>query len=113
MSGVGRKRCINYEEVVRFTNTHPDLSMSDIATHFATTRGWVRHILTSAGVTRNIKRGRPIERTRSQTDEQFYWEQVLHRAGLGMDAGLRIHNKRILYGYDPALEVRCDRSATQ
>jgi hypothetical protein len=109
----GRKRRVNHEMVVRYANAHPDMFQSAIAEHFHTTQSRVSHILREASVTRRIYRGRSPEQKSNQTDEQFYWEKVLHDAGLGMDAGLRLNNQRVLYGYDPQKETQRDESVTQ
>jgi len=109
----GRKRTICHESVILYAQQHPDMFQAAIALHFHTTQSRISHILREAGVDRCVYRGRAPEQQPGQTDEEYYWELILHNAGLGMDRGRRLHNQHILYGYDPAQEIRSDESATQ
>ena len=108
----GRKRTIKHELVVKYALAHPTLYQSAIAKYFHTTQSRISHILREAGLNRRIYRGRPPSKKSNQTNDQYYWEKILHDLGLGMDAGLRLNNKRVLYGYDPLKESREDESIT-
>lgn len=108
----GRKRIYNREEILEYALSHPDTPQRTIAAAFGTTQCRVSLILRESGISTVTRRGRPLSQHKYQTDEQFFWEKVLHDLGLGMDRGLRIQNKRILYGYDPMLSTPSDYSAT-
>lgn len=112
MNERGRKRKVNYEEVVSFAAEHPTMTQAEIAAHFSITQSRVSHILGASGVS-TPRRGGPIQMKPSMTEDQFKWEKILHDCGLGMDRGLRVHNKRILYGYDTRKESLDDGSATR
>ena len=107
----GRKRKADYDEVVAYVAANPIMHQSEVATHFGISQCRVSHILAACGV-QGIRRGRPLKAKPGQTSEQAQWETILHNAGLGMERGLRLHNQRILYGYDPLKQSHNDDSAT-
>jgi hypothetical protein len=107
----GRKRTICHEAVISYAAAHPTMLQDDIATYFGTTQSRISHILCGVGQ-HGIHRGRPIKLRPNQTSEEYRWEKVLHDAGLGMDRGLRLSGKRILYGYDIRKEGVEDVSVT-
>ena len=107
----GRRRTISYDGVIAYAVKHPLLLQSEIAKVFNTTQSRISYILCQSGV-RSPHRGRPLKQRPGQTDEQYRWETMLHNFGLGMDRGLRMEGKRILYGYDPLKERPEDGSAT-
>ena len=100
------------EEVVVYTKKHPDVLQREIAVHFSLTQSRVSRIICSAGLSKPYRSGRPIKRQSGQTDDEFYWESILHAAGLGMDRAMRLGGNRIQYGYDPMLSKPEDRSIT-
>jgi hypothetical protein len=108
----GRKRSISHQMVLVYAKKHPDSLQSEIGAHFGISQRSVSRILQQNGQNRGLYRGRPLERKRSQSEDEHYWEKKLHDAGLGMDRGLRLDNQRIFYGYDPAKEESGDESAT-
>lgn len=73
---------------------------SEIGLHFGLTQSRISHILRAAGHSRH-KHGRPVLRKPNESELQHEWEKILSKSGLGMDRGLRINNKRILYGPNP------------
>lgn len=107
----GRKRRINYEMIIEFAELHPGMLQDEIASHFETTQSRVSYILCSSGK-KGSHRGRPIKLRNGQTEDQFYWEKILHNYGLGLERGMRLNKKRILYGYDVKKESVEDDSAT-
>lgn len=107
----GRKRKTNYTEVVAYVAANQTMRQGEVAAHFGISQCRVSHILAACGVPRP-RRGRPLKARPGQTSEQVKWETILHDAGLGMDRGLRLHNQRILYGFDPLKEGQTDTSAT-
>lgn len=100
------------EQVVIYTKEHPDTLQRDLAIHFCLTQSRVSRIIRDAGLSKPYRSGRPIKRQSGQTDEEFYWESILHAAGLGMDRGMRLGGHRILYGQDPLLSKPEDKSIT-
>jgi hypothetical protein len=107
----GRKRRISYDAVISFAVANPTMLQAEIAIHFGTTQSRISHILCESGI-RSLHRGRPLTPKPGQTEEQYKWEKLLHDSGLGMDRGLRLNKKRILYGYDVKKESPDDDSAT-
>jgi hypothetical protein len=107
----GRKRKVNYDEVVAYVAANPTLRQSEIAAHFTISQCRVSHICSAAGV-QVIRKGRPIKSDPSLTTQQNEWEAILHAHGLGMERGLRLKGQRILYGYDPVMQRKSDASAT-
>jgi hypothetical protein len=87
---------------VAYVKEHADMPLTEVGKHFGLSQGSISRIVRAAGQGRG-HRGRPLKRRHRETDEQAYWEQRLHDAGLGMDRGLRIRNKRIIYGYNPSV----------
>ncbi len=108
----GRKRKADYDEVVAYAAANPSLYQAQVAAHFGISPCRVCHILTARGV-RGVNRGRALKTKPGHTSEQAQWEAILHDAGLGMERGLRLHNQRILYGYDPLKQRNVDGSATR
>ncbi len=92
-------RKVAYEEIVTYVTEHPELTLTEIGQHFGLSQGSISRILRKVGQGRGHRGhgGRRPKRKPGMTDEQALWEQKLHDAGLGVDRGLRIHNKRILY----------------
>ena len=111
MSNRGRKSKLNPDAVLKFAVSNPSMRQCEIAAHFGVSQSRVSHILREGGVLA-LHPGRPIKQRPEQTSEQYEWEKLLHEVGLGMDRGLRLHGKRILYGYDTAKEAPSDNSAT-
>lgn len=100
----GAKQKVKHAIVVAFAVANERLTQSEIAKHFGLDQSRVCRILRKAGIIRE-QRGRPLKQRSSQSDEQFRWEQILHDHGLGLDRGMRLNKKRILYGFNPLLEV--------
>jgi hypothetical protein len=107
----GPARKFSHEAVVAYAIAHPTMFQAQIAAHFKTTQGRVSLILTSAGLHRRLI-GKSPKLKPNQTEVEYEWEKALHDAGLGMDRGLRLGRKRILYGYDAKKESPDDDSAT-
>jgi hypothetical protein len=97
---MGQKQKVNHKFIVLLAQEHPELSQAQIGERFGLSQCRVSAILRSAGQKR-YKRGRPLRKKDDESDLQFDWEKVLHAAGLGMDRGLRINNKRLIYQADP------------
>jgi biotin operon repressor len=110
----GRPRSHNYAEIVAYAAKNPELSQSAIAKHCGITQSMVSRILRVSGVEvdPHQRRGRSLVRKSGQTDLEHKWEAILHREGLGMDRGLRLHGQRIFFGFDPLKATFNDRSAT-
>ena len=100
------------EKVVRYTKEHPDVLPRDLAIVFSLTARYVSQIIQDAGLSKPWRSGRSVKRQSGQTDDEFYWESILHAAGLGMDRAMRLGGNRIQYGYDPMLSKPDDRSIT-
>ena len=111
MNAKGRTRTISHSAIVDFAKANPTMVQKEIAAMFATSQSRVSTILGAVGI-RGIKRGAPLKPKAWQTSEESQWEKVLHDAGLGMERGLRLKGKRILYGFDPNKESFDDFSAT-
>jgi len=97
---MGKKQKVSHAVIVQFTKDHPEMKQSEIGQHFGLSACRISAILRSHGETR-YKRGRQVKRKPNESELQHQWEKILHAAGLGMDRGLRIDNKRILYGPNP------------
>jgi hypothetical protein len=107
----GRKRTLDYQQILIFVAANPTMLHADIAARFKTTKRTICRILCGDGIV-GLRRGRPIKLKPGQSDLEYEWEKSLHDAGLGMDRGLRLGSQRILYGYDPRKESPDDDSAT-
>lgn len=107
---MGQRRKVSYKRVVTYTQRHPEARQLDIAEHFKVSQSRVSHILRTAGVS-NCHRGKRNGKGLNES-EQEKWEKLLQNLGLGMDRGLRLDRKRILYGYDPLKQVCQDDSVT-
>jgi hypothetical protein len=95
-----KRRTVAHWMVVRYTRKHPDKTHGEIAVHFHLSRRYVSTILARAGVDSGGHAGRPLKPSRNESELQFYWENVRHKAGLGMDRGLRINGQRIFLSLD-------------
>ena len=107
----GPRRKIDHQAVINFATANPTALQSEIAKHFGTTQSRVSAILRSNGI-KGIARGHAPKPKPNLTDEQNQWERILHDAGLGMERGMRLNRKRILYGFDVRKEGLDDGSAT-
>lgn len=110
----GRPRSLNYAAIVAYVAEHPELGQAAIGKHFGITQSQVSRVLRVSGVEvdAHLRRGRSLIQKPGQTDTEHKWESILHQAGLGMERGLRLHGKRIFYGFDPLKATCNDRSAT-
>jgi hypothetical protein len=107
----GRKRKVDYDEVLAYVAANPAMFQSEVAAHFGISQCRVSHICIAAGG-KGTRRGRPVRAKDNLTDLENEWEAILHQHGLGMERGLRLNNERILYGYDPLMGSPTDASAT-
>jgi hypothetical protein len=108
---MGKRQKVSHVVIVRFAKAHPEMLQCKIGTHFGLTQSRISHILRTAGHRRH-KHGRSVVRKSNESELQHEWEKILSKAGLGMDRGLRINNKRIMYGEDPLKEEARDESVT-
>lgn len=99
------KRRVDHKAVAEFKRKHPEMSQKALGKHFGLTQSQVSKILRAEGVDTNQHHGgfngshpKALKCKPGMTEEQFLWEKRLSELGLGMDRGLRINNKRILYG---------------
>jgi hypothetical protein len=103
---------IDHAEVVRYAKQHRELYQWQVGQHFGVPQSRISHILRKANASNSKRRGRAPKK-KGKVSLVDHWEQVLHDWGLGMGRGLRLGNKRILYGYDPLLGTAADESVTQ
>lgn len=91
----------DYAAVVEYAKAHPYLLLREIGDHFSIDKTHAGLILrTVGGISNRHRMGKTPKRHRDMSDEQYHWEVILHRCGLGMDRGSCINGKTILYGYD-------------
>jgi hypothetical protein len=109
-----RPRSVDHKKIVKYAETHSDQNQVQIGKHFGLSQKQISRVLRDHGVTdRNTNkhgRGSGPNRKPEWSDEQFFWEKLLHKDELGMDRGKR--PDKLQYGYDPLLELGKDESAT-
>lgn len=111
MSKRGCTREIDHKAVVAYAAANPTMFQVDIAAHFGISQGQVSRILRAAGI-QGYQRGKALKQKPGQTSEEFAWEKILQNCGLGIERGMRIHGKRIIYGFDSLKETVDNSSAT-
>jgi hypothetical protein len=109
----GRNRKVSYDVVVAFATANPSFRQAEIATHFGLSQCRVSRILTNSGIRSGFKAGSSPKPKRGQSELAYEWEQRLHKEGLGMDRGLTVKGKPLLYGYDHRMESRAENGAAK
>jgi hypothetical protein len=87
---MSRRRTVDYKTLATYTLAHPEQTQGELARHFDLSQSRVSQILTHHGIHRH--RGRPPKSPDN-------WEHKLHDMGLGMDRGLNVFGRPIIYGW--------------
>ena len=109
----GRNRKVPYDVVIAFATANPSLRQAEISANFGLSQCRVSRILTGSGIHSGFKAGSSPKQKRGQSDLEYEWERILHKEGLGMDRGLTVKGKPLLYGYDHKMESRADNGAAK